>query len=251
MRSIDLLYTLSLKEFKVRYKGAFFGYFWALGTPLLLALIFTFAFKHIMRIQTPDYTLFLIIGLFAWQFFSNSTNGSLVSYVQNEQLIKKLCFPRFLLPMSTVLIEGIHFFLGIPVIILFLFIYSKSLFHIAWLYQIPLLWIMQALTCYGIALIISAVNVFFRDMERIISLSLTLAMYLTPVAYPISMVPQKYLLIYDINPMACLITNWRSVFLTGQLDLANLIYLPGEIIILLLFGSWVYKKLSPYFAETL
>ena len=218
-RLIDILYLLCIKEFKVRYKGTFLGYFWALGTPLLLGLIFTFVFKHVMRIQVQNYTLFLLIGLFSWQFFSNSTNACLMSYISNEQLIKKLCFQRYLLPLSTAIIEGAHFVLGIPILLIFFFFYGKPIFHTAWLYQIPLFWLTQLCLCYSTGLIVSSINTFFRDIERITSLGLTLAMYLTPIAYPISMVPEKYRFFYNLNPMADLIENWRSIFLNGQIKI--------------------------------
>jgi lipopolysaccharide transport system permease protein len=123
---------------KVRYKSTFFGYVWSIAHPLAFAFVFFRAFKIVMRIQMAGYTVFLIAGLFPWQWFSNSVNASAIVFLTNAALIKKVKLPRNILPLATVLQDMIHFLLSISVIVLFLFIYHRSP-SFSWLYGIPLL----------------------------------------------------------------------------------------------------------------
>src|SRR4030043_1369754 len=175
--SIDLITVLTQKEMKVRYKSTFFGYLWSVAYPLAFALVFFIAFKVIMRIQIENYALFLIAGLFPWQWFSNSVNASPTVFLGNASIIKKVNFPRNTLPFMTVLQDMIHFILSIPVIVLFLFLYQKSP-SLSWIYGIPLLLVIQFFLTYGVSLVVSSINLFFRDLERLTSIFMMLLFYL-------------------------------------------------------------------------
>jgi len=120
----DLIVALTQKELKVKYKRSFLGYLWSIANPLALALVFYVAFKVVMRIPIENYTLFLISGLFPWQWFSNSVSSSAMVFVGNASLIKKVNFPRESLVIATVLNDMLHFILSIPVIVIFLFFYQ-------------------------------------------------------------------------------------------------------------------------------
>ena len=123
---IDLITVLTQKELKVRYKSSVFGYLWSIGHPLAFAFVFFIAFKVVMKIEMEDYALFLIAGLFPWQWFSNSVNLSPMAFLGNASLIKKINFPRNVIPFAMVLQDMIHFLLSIPVIVLFTYLYHKS-----------------------------------------------------------------------------------------------------------------------------
>lgn len=247
---IDLLLVLTLKELKVRYKNNVLGYLWSVLHPLAFAFVFFVAFKIVMRIQMENYTLFLIAGLFPWQWFSNSVNFSTGALIGNASIIKKINFPREVIPMVTVLNDAIHFILAFPVIILFMLIYHK-LPTISWLYGIPLLFALQFLLIYGLSLIFSAINLFFRDMERLISIFTTLLFYFTPIIYPETMIPEKYRHLIMLNPVAPLMINWRNLILDGRIELVELV--PCFIYSVLIFvtGYLLFKKLSYRFAEVL
>jgi lipopolysaccharide transport system permease protein len=247
---LDLIIVLTQKEFKVRYKSSFLGYLWSIGHPLAFAFVFLIAFKIIMRIQVEDYALFLIAGLFPWQWFSNSVNASPVVFLGNATIIKKVNFPRNLMPFTQVLEGMIHFVLAIPVIILFLFIYYKSP-SFSWFYGIPLLLIVQFFMTYGISLIVSSTNLFFRDLERLIYIFTTLLFYFTPIIYPETMIPEKYKALTNLNPLSPLMINWRNLFLYGKLESTYLGISLGYALVAFLFGYWVYKRLSWKFAEVL
>src|SRR3989304_4621165 len=120
---IDLITVLTQKEIKVRYKSSIFGYLWSIGHPLAFAFVFFIAFKVVMKIQIEGYVLFLIAGLFPWQWFSNSVNASPIIFLGNASMIKKVNFPRNIIIFTMVLQDLIHFVLSIPVIVLFIFIY--------------------------------------------------------------------------------------------------------------------------------
>src|SRR5208283_3074318 len=122
--SLDLIIVLTQKELKVKYKNSFLGYLWSICHPLAFAFVFFLAFKIVMRVEVEDYALFLIAGLFPWQWFNNSVNASAMAFLGNASIIKKINFPRNLIPFTLVVQDMIHFLLAIPIIVLFLFIYD-------------------------------------------------------------------------------------------------------------------------------
>ncbi len=249
-RYIDLIIVLTQKEMKVRYKSSFFGYLWSIGHPLAFAFVFFIAFKIVMKIQMENYALFLIAGLFPWQWFANSINASPMVILGNASLIKKVNFPRNIIPFTIVLQDMIHFILSIPVILLFTFIYHKSP-SLSWLYGIPLLLSAQFLMTFGVSLMISSVNLFFRDLERLTSIFVTLLFYFTPVIYPETMIPEKYKSFINLNPLSPLMISWRNLFLNGTLEPVSLTVVFAYSIFAFMLGYMVYRKLSWKFAEVL
>jgi lipopolysaccharide transport system permease protein len=247
---IDIAIVLLQKDLKVRYKSTIFGYLWSVGHPLAFALVFYIAFRVVMRIQVEDYVLFLISGLFPWQWFSNSLQASPMIFLSNASIIKKVNFPRSLLPFVLVFQDMIHYLFSVPVILLFGLIYGKfpspSLF-----YGIPMLLIIQFIMTYGLCLIVSSLNLFFRDLERFTSIMLTLVFYFTPVIYPESMIPEKFQKLLNLNPLAYLIVNWRNLFAYGRLDLPSVAISFGHSLACFLIGYLLYRRLSWRFAEVL
>lgn len=247
---IDLIIVLTQKEIKVRYKSSIFGYLWSIGHPLAFAFVFFIAFKVVMKIQMEDYALFLIAGLFPWQWFANSVNASPMVFLSNASIIKKVNFPRNIIPLTIVLQDMIHFILSIPVIVLFMFIYHKHP-GLSWLYGIPFLLATQLLMTYGISLLVSSINLFFRDLERLTVIITTLLFYFTPIFYPETMIPQKYQPLLNFNPLAPLMISWRNLFLHDQVDPVCLVVSLSYSISALILGHFVYRKLSWRFAEVL
>jgi lipopolysaccharide transport system permease protein len=248
--SIDLIIVLTQKELKVKYKNSFLGYLWSIGHPLAFAFVFFLAFKIVMRVEVEDYALFLIAGLFPWQWFSNSVNASALAFLGNASIIKKINFSRNLIPFTLVVQDMIHFLLAIPIIVLFLFIYHKSPWF-SWLYGIPILLAIQFVLTFGFSLIVSSTNLFFRDLERLTVIFTTLLFYFTPIIYPEKMIPAEYKNLINLNPLSPLMVNWRNLFLTGSLELSYLTISIGYAVVALTVGCWVYKRLSWKFAEVL
>jgi lipopolysaccharide transport system permease protein len=223
----DLILVLLAKEFKVRYKNTFLGYAWSVVHPLLFAAVFFLVFSVFMRVETgPPYVVFLITALFPWQWFANSVNASNYFFISNSTLIKKVRFPREFLVFSGVLSDSIHFVISIPVIVLFMLYYRffpleghpVGLPSVQWLWQIPLLVLVQFLMTQGLALAVATSNLFVRDLERLTVIFTTLWLYLTPVIYPPELLEKVgYGWAIYANPMASLVVCWRDVFLSGTL----------------------------------
>ncbi|KAF6677018.1 ABC transporter permease [Pantoea agglomerans] len=247
---IDLVTVITEKELKVRYKSSFLGYLWSIANPLLFAMIYYFIFKLIMRVQIPNYTIFIITGLFPWQWFASTTSNSLFSFIANAQIIKKTVFPRSVIPFSNVMMECLHFLCTIPVIIVFLYIYDMTP-HWNWIYGIPLIGIGQLLFSYGIALFLSTLNLFFRDLERFVTLGIMLLFYCTPILYAGDMIPANYQWLVEYNPLADMVLSWRELFMNGNVDYEKILSLYGMGIITVIVGSWVFNKLKFRFAEIL
>jgi len=247
---IDLIIVFAQKDLKVRYKNSFLGYLWSVGHPLAFAIVFYIAFKLIMRVPIENYALFLICGLFPWQWFSNSVNASPMIFLGNAQIIKKISFPRNIIPFALVLHDMLHFILAVPVIIAFL--YSSGLKpHLSWIVGIPILILAQFCLTYGISLIIASINLFFRDLERLTVIFINILFYATPVFYSETMIPSRYELFLKLNPLTPLIINWRGLFLKGIILWDSIILSLCYGIIFLAIGLVIYKKLSWRFAEVL
>jgi homopolymeric O-antigen transport system permease protein len=246
----DLVLVLTQKDLHARYKSNVLGYLWSIANPLAFAFVFYFAFSVVMRIKMDAYALFLITGMFPWQWIANSLNTNSVVFLLNANIIKKVNFPRNMLPFSLVLQDMLHFVFSIPVIILFLFMYHKTPSW-TWLLGIPILLIVQFIFVYGLSLIVSSVNLFFRDMERFVTILVTLLFYFTPIIYPVSMLPEKYLPLINLNPFCPLIMSWRSLLFEGQISWMNILISLGYGLVALLVGTLVYRKLSWKFAEVL
>lgn len=245
---LDILFVLTQKEIKIRYKNSILGYLWSIAHPLAFALVFFIAFKVVMRINIENYTLFLIAGLFPWQWFSNSVNNSPLLFWANSSLIKKLNFPRNIISISLVLQDMIHFLLSIPVIIIFLFIYGKYP-TMNWFIGITSLLIIQLILTYGLSVFIASVNLFFRDLERLIGIFMTFLFYFTPIIYSEQMIPKNYQNFIILNPLCPLIISWRNLFLNGSIE-SRLIFMSLVYsLIFFIIGHIVYKKLSWKFAE--
>ncbi|MEI6609648.1 MAG: ABC transporter permease [Deltaproteobacteria bacterium] len=247
---LDLIIVITQKELKSKYKNNVLGYFWSIAHPLAFALVFYIAFKIVIKIPLQDYMVFLISGLFPWQWLATSVGSSPMVFLANVSIIKKVNFPRNIIPFTIVLQDMIHFVLSIPVIVLFMLIYNITPGWI-WLAGIPLLLIIQFIFIYGIALAISSLNLFFRDLERLTGILITLTFYFTPIIYPETMIPAKYAKLVNLNPLTPLMVSWRNLFLHNQLDFMQLAISFAYALLFLAIGSIIYKKLSWKFAEVL
>ena len=244
----DLIGVLVAKEFKVRYKSTVLGYLWSILHPLAFAMVYFLVFKKFMDIPTEDYALFLITGLFPWQWFQNSLNASNASFVGNASLIKKVNFSRAFLVLAGVLNDVIHFLISIPVIVGFMLYYHETP-SVNWLWGIPLLVAIQLLLTYGVALFLATCNLFFRDLERLTIILTTLWFFATPIIYPVEMIPDGYRWLLYANPMAGLTVCWRSLFREGFIPMNLCGSAFALAVVAYLLGAGVYRALKWRFAE--
>jgi lipopolysaccharide transport system permease protein len=244
----DLVRVLVAKELKVRYKSTVLGYAWSVLHPLAFASVFFVLFRIIMRIQMENYALFLITGLFPWQWFQNSVTMSNRSFLGSASLIKKVKFPRAFLPLAGVLNDLLHFLISLPIIVLFMAIY-RTWPSPAWIWGVPTLIALQFTLTYGLALFFATCNLFFRDLERITFILTLLWFYVTPVVFPVSMVPEHLQWAVYANPMAGVIVCWRRLLLEGTLPPALLASAGAYAVAAALVGYHVYRRLEWRFAE--
>ncbi|WP_301688734.1 ABC transporter permease, partial [Klebsiella pneumoniae] len=176
--------------------------------------------------------------------------NSLFSFIANAQIIKKTVFPRSVIPLSNVMMEGLHFLCTIPVIVVFLFVYGMTP-SLSWVWGIPLIAIGQVIFTFGVSIIFSTLNLFFRDLERFVSLGIMLMFYCTPILYASDMIPEKFSWIITYNPLASMILSWRDLFMNGTLnyEYISILYFTG--IILTVVGLSIFNKLKYRFAEIL
>jgi len=248
--SLDLVRELTRKELKVRYRNSFLGYVWSVASPAAQAMVYFFAFKVIVRIAVEDYGLFLIAGLFTWQWFANSLTVCTGVFLNNASLIKKVAFPRETLPLASVLNDGLHFALSLPVIAVVAALYGVWP-RLSWLYGLPILVCLQFLLILGFGLLVSSVNLFFRDLERLVTILLSIVFYATPIIYRMDMVPERFRTLLFLNPMTPLVVNYQNLLLHGtfQWGMAGLSLAYG--LIWLGIGWWVFSRLRWRFAEAL
>jgi homopolymeric O-antigen transport system permease protein len=249
-RYAELTFVLTKKEIKVRYKSYLLGYIWSIANPLAFALVFYFVFQVIMKIQVENYVLFLICGLFPWQWFSNSVNASPGTFLGNASLIKKIKFPRSSVVLAVVLQDAAHFALSLPVVVLFLLAYGGSP-ALTWIWGIPVLMFVQLLLTFGTALFLATVNLFFRDMERLVAVMMVFLFYFTPVLYSDKMIPDKYVGLLALHPVAPLIISWRNLLLDGVVNFSYVKISFVHATWIFFVGYLVYRKLSWRFAEVL
>jgi lipopolysaccharide transport system permease protein len=246
----DLLMVLLQKEIKVRYKDKFLGYLWSVANPLSFGLVYFFVFSVIMQVKVENYPLILMSGLFPWQWLSNSVNSSPKLFIGNASILKKINFPKNILSLAIALNHMIHFIFSIPVILLFLFIYHRAPSW-SWLYGIPVLLIVQLTMIYGISLFLGTINLFIRDFERLTHIVMRFVFYLTPIVYPLELIPDRYKTFITFNPAGTLIITWRELILNGTLDLAFLLYSSLYALMFFFLGYSVYRRFSSRFAEVL
>jgi lipopolysaccharide transport system permease protein len=243
----DLILVLLAKEFKLRYKSTFVGYAWSVLHPLVLAIIFFNVFRLFIR-GVPDYALYLIAGLFPWQWIANTCCGANMYFLGNGSLIKKVRFQRSTLVLAGVLNESIHFAISVPVIVAFMLYYGKAP-TLGWLWAVPVLLAVQATMMFGAGLAIATCNLFFRDLERLVSLVTQLLFYLTPIVYAIDMVPPGYKWLFYANPFASIVICWQGLFYAGHVPAAYLGVAMTWSLGLLSLGMLIYHKKVWRFAE--
>ncbi len=241
-QQFDILGVLARKEIKTRYKNSVFGYFWSLGNPIAFTLIFYFAFEVVFKAGVPKFVLFLMTGLFSWQWMSNFVTGSTKHFVANTSLIKKVNFPRYIIPLSVNLQDAFHFLLTIPILLVMMYFYHVP-YNFNLMLGIPLIFIAQFFMLYGMGLFLASLNIFFRDIEHISIIIMNMVFYLTPVLYPIEKIPENIRWMMLMNVFAPSILAWRALFLNGELNMQflGLSYLYAALFMLI--GVYFYRKL--------
>jgi lipopolysaccharide transport system permease protein len=239
----ELLMKISLREIKVRYKQSVLGILWSILQPLLMMLIFTIIFSKIGKFSSDGipYPLFAYTALLPWTFFATSLSFAIPSLVSNSNLLTKIYFPREIFPISSILAAFVDFGIAASIFIVILFYYEV---HIAFtvLYIIPILFLQIMLTL-AVSLFASAINVYYRDVKYALPFFIQCWMYLSPVIYSESSVPDGFRNLYMLNPMAPIISGYRNVLLKGASPDFYYLGIAAIVIFIMLFLSYKYFKM--------
>jgi lipopolysaccharide transport system permease protein len=249
-RKLDLLWLLTKKEITLKYKRTFLGILWSLLNPILLALVLFIAFKIFMKIQMENYAFFFLSALFPWNWFSACVTVSAGTLISNVSLIKKISFPRHFLILATIMSQLVNFLFALPILIGLSYFYAKGP-ALSWFVAVPILVLIQSTVTIGICLAISMVNAYFRDLEYIIGVGISMLFWLTPIIYPLKMIPDAYRIYLTINPLTYLITAWRDLFMSNAISWSSIAISFGSSLVFLLVGILVFKRLGKRLDEVL
>jgi lipopolysaccharide transport system permease protein len=249
-----LVQSLVVRELKARYRGSVLGFFWSFVNPLLLLLIYSFVFTVVLPGTHPPeiepYALFMFCGILPWTWFSSSLIESSNVLISGGNLIKKVLFPAEVLPIVTVLANMVHFFFGLPILAIFLLYYRASLQPIE-LVWFPVVVFVQLLLTVGLALIVSALTVHFRDIKDLLSNLLTFWFFATPIIYPMAATPEPGRRLLNLNPFTHLAISYQEIlFYSGPFGHWKwLLALLAGSVGLFLLGYFLFDRLRDSFAE--
>ena len=247
----QMIFSLVKKDLRGRYKGSVLGFLWTFINPLFQLIVYTIVFSKILRNDIPRYYLYLFVALIPWIFFSSSITVGAASIISQKDLVKKIYFPRMVIPISYVTSCFVNMLLCFIVIFAVIIVTGAGINFVAVL-TLPIIMIVEYIFALGMAMLSSAVTVYFRDLEHILGIVSMAWMYLTPIVYSKSIVPEKYLPIFNLNPMTPIIECYRTVLYDKQIpDLSTLLIAAALGVFFLIFGALVFNKLQKHFAEEL
>lgn len=246
----ELLYFLTWRDLKIRYKQTAIGALWAIFQPFITMVVFTVFFGGLLNVPSDGvpYPIFVYTGLLFWQFFSSALSDTSNVLINNQSIITKVYFPRLLLPLSSVATKFIDFIIA-SIILVGMMIYYGYTPHLYGLLIIPLLLFITFMASVGLGLFLASINVKYRDVRYALPFFIQILMFVTPVIYPAGVLG-KYSWILALNPMMGVIQSARAALLgTTVLNWTLIIISFIATFVLLLIGIYVFKKTERYFAD--
>lgn len=246
----ELLKTNVKKEIRGKYKNSFLGVLWSFLNPLLQIAVYAIVFPLILRNTQENYVIFLCCGLIPWTFFSTAISRLAFTMVENGNILKKVYFPREILPISIVTSEAVNFLISTIIIIIFVLFSGLGITKYILLY--PVVFLAQYLLLLAISFIVSSICVYVRDLQHFIGIFLQLLFYATPIVYAADTIPTEFAWILKLNPMTYIINGYRDIFYNQTMpDIGGLFILIGIILIAIVVGYLIFNKLQKGFAEQL
>lgn len=265
LASHELLANLILREVRGKYRRTFFGQLWSLFNPLASMIVYTIVFAVIIRAQPPPgdpsgidaYPLWLLAGLLAWHFFSHSVTGAISSIISNQSLIKKVYFPRALLPLANTGSNGFTFLIELAVLSIAILIFGGMV--LPFLPIVVLFAVLLAMFAVGVGMLLAILNVHFRDVQHFTTILLQLWFYLTPIIYPIRLVEaaadrhgEWILTLYRLNPMERFVAVFRNLMYDTRLpELDDVLWCAGWAAVAVTLGFAVFRRYEKKLAELL
>ena len=247
----ELFYFLAWKDILVRYKQTVIGIAWSVIRPLLSMIILTIVFGRVAELPSggAPYPILVYTAMLPWQFFSNTLSTSSNSLIVNVNMITKIYFPRIIIPSTSMIVSLVDFVISFAILIILMFCYHS------WpdwrIIVLPLLLLLAALTSLGAGYWICAMNVKYRDFRHIVPFIIQFGLYASPVGFNSNLIPEKWRLIYSLNPMVGVIDGFRWALLgsEGQLYLPGFLISIGIAVALFISGTWFFTKTERKFAD--
>jgi ABC-type polysaccharide/polyol phosphate export permease len=241
IRYRELLRNLVIRDIKVRYKRSVLGFAWVMLNPLFMMLILSLVFSSLFKVEVANYTAYVLSGIIFWHFFSQGTSVALLGFTGNSDLLKKVYIPKAVFPLSIIISALINFILSLlPLFVILLITGTRMSYHILLL---PAGILLLFIFSFGLSLILSTITVFFKDMLYIYGVLLMAWMYLTPIFYPPTIIPEQYRLIFSLNPLYHFIGLFRGcLYLDSPLIYENFIFGLAFSVLALLAGWGFYHR---------
>ena len=245
----DLLYFLTWREISIRYKQTVLGFLWAIIQPVMTMVVFTVFLGKLAKVPSDGipYPVFSYLGLLPWMYFANAVTRSSSSLVGNANLLSKVYFPRVLIPFSGTLSALVDFVIAFAILLVLMVMY-KVPFVPSLLFFIPLT-ALTAVAATAVGMWLSALNVQYRDVQHAIPFLMQIWMYATPVVYPTSVVPERWRLVFALNPMSGVIQAYRDAVLGRAIDWISLGVSSIVIVVVSVIGSWQFRRMERRFAD--
>lgn len=246
----EMMYNLVRKDLRTRYKGSFLGFLWTFINPLLQLIVYSIVFSIIMRVNVDKFYIYLFVALIPWLFFTTSIQNGATSILASKDLVKKIYFPRLIIPLSTVNAAFMNMIFSMVIVFAALILSGIGL---SWyIVMLPIIMILEYLLALGLAFIFSSLNVYFRDLEHILGIITMAWFYLTPIVYTTDMIPEEYLGLFYLNPMTNIVIAYRDILYYQQMP--NFSTLWGILIwsiVFIVVGYVLFQKLQKNFVEEL
>ena len=246
----ELLKSNVKKEIRGRYKNSILGVLWSFLNPLLQLAVYSVIFGALLAGSDPTYHIYICVALIPWTYFTTAITQSAFTVIGNGDIVKKVYFPREILPISVVTSGAVNFLISSIIIVAFVLVAGMGLSKYIFLY--PVILLVQYVLLLGISFIVSAITVYVRDLEHIIGIILMAAFYGTPIVYKLEQLPENLQLFMKVNPMTHLINAYRDIFYYQRMpDMKMLFILLGLSVLLTVLGYFIFRKLQKGFVEQL
>ncbi len=248
----ELFYFFTWRDIKVKYKQTFLGFLWALVQPLFMALVFSFFMGNSIVEKTQlkvPYPVFALSGMLLWGIFSGGMSNAANSMVTNANIIKKIYFPRLIIPISSILVALVDFLIAFVVFVLFLIIYKVEVNYIALLF-LPLSILITCLSAMGCGTFLAALNIKYRDVRYVIPFLVQGLLFLTPVLFPVNISDNKIAqFVLKINPVSGALELLRAIFYNYIVNYETVLFSSITSVIIFFIGIFYFRKTESYFAD--
>lgn len=245
----DMIYSLVRRELRGRYKGSVLGFLWTYINPLCQVVIYSAVFSVIFKVNIDKFYLYLIIGMMPWTFFNTSVQGGATCVRAQADMVKKIYFPREVIPISYVTSAFVNMLLSFIIVFLVVFL-SGIGFKMSALLYLPLIMAIEYIFALGVAFVVSSITVYFRDLEQIVGVIMMAWIYITPIMYNMEYVPEQYKQLVVMNPMTPIVEVYHQILYYQMIPTTDYLLLAvGNSFIVFAVGFIVFAKLDRNFAE--